>query len=136
MRQLHRECSMETDMKRFFGVTAAILAAAAFAGTAQATSHVSQQSDAPSAKVKYLDSELTTYSGAQQVYGRIHAAAWRVCSNMIDANNPVDALDQGRCIADLVDSTVKDMNSPKLTAVYNHEEKGEPLRAPGLYAAR
>jgi UrcA family protein len=121
---------------RFFGATAAIVAALAFAGTAQATSHVSQQSDAPSAKVKYLDSELTTYSGAQQVYERIHAAAWRVCSDMIDANNPVDALDQGRCIADLVGSTVKDMNSPKLTAVYDHEEKGEPLHAPGLYAAR
>jgi len=123
-------------MTRFFGAAAAVVAAVAFAGTAQATSHVSQQSAAPSAKVKYLDSELTTYSGAQQVYGRIHAAAWRVCSDMIDANNPVDALDQGRCIADVVDSTVKNMNSPKLTAIYVHEQKGEPLRAPGLYAAR
>jgi UrcA family protein len=127
---------METDMTRFFGAAAAMVAAFAFAGTAQATSHVSQQSDVPSTKVKYLDSELTTYSGAQQVYGRIHAAAWRVCSDMIDAHNPVDALNRGRCIAEVIDSTVREMNSPKLTAIYNHEQNGEPLRAPGLYAAR
>ena len=113
-------------MTRFLSVTAAAMAVLAWSASAQATD-LNQRSDAPSQVVKYDPSLLTTYSGAQQVYEKIQSAAWRVCLDMFDESGP-DALSRQNCIDTLVNDTVQKVNSPNLTAVYDLEVKGQPIK--------
>jgi UrcA family protein len=78
--------------------------------------------------VRFQPSELSTADGAHGVYNRINTAAWHVCSDMFEANTTPDALQRLQCIDTLVDAAVKDVNSPRLTAV--HEEKAGGAYAP------
>lgn len=82
--------------------------------------------DTPSEVVKYHSSEATTAAGAEQLYHRIHTAAWHVCSDMFPANNGPDALQGLSCIRTLTDDAVKEVNSPQLTAVSERREGYAP----------
>jgi UrcA family protein len=111
-------------VKRFVTTAAATAIFAALAGAAFADAPADESTmrvDAPSEVVKFHRSETTTTGGAERLYDRIHAAAWRVCSDMFPANNGPGALEGLRCIRTLTDDAVKQVNSPRLTAV--HEER-------------
>lgn len=110
-------------MKTFVTTAAvtAILAALASAGPARADESTTD-AQAPSKVVKYQSSDTTTTSGAEALYERIHRAAWHVCSDMFPANNGPDALEGLHCIRTLTDDAVKQVNSPRLTEVYEQRE--------------
>jgi UrcA family protein len=115
---------MEQPVTKLFITSAAAGCFAAFAWTASAhaTETASRVSDAPSETVKFDRAEFTTTSGANAVYDRINTAAWHVCRDMFEANTTPEALQRLHCIDELVDAAVKDVDNPKLTAVYR--EKG------------
>src|SRR5262249_9705120 len=110
----------------FKSAMAAAILAAAWAGAAQADEVASEQTDAPSKIVKYSDSEITTASGAEALYNRIHAAAWHVCTDMFPGNNGPSALEGLRCIDTLTGEAVKEVNSPRLTAIHEEREGYAP----------
>lgn len=103
----------------------AIFAALAWVGPVQADDNANE-ADAPSKTVKYHASDVTTASGAEALYERIHNAAWHVCSDMYPANNGPDALAGLRCIRTLTDEAVKEVNSPRLTEVRQEREGYAP----------
>lgn len=76
-----------------------------------------QAADAPTAKVRYSDLNLSTQEGSQALYARIVAAAHHVCA--------VDDIRDLRAYAASVDcreraiaQAVRDVNSPMLASVY------------------
>jgi UrcA family protein len=101
------------------GASTLVLAALAFSGPARAeVSALSSDSDAPTKVVKLHDVDLRTTDGAQTAYDRIETAAWHVCGDMFPANNGPDALRGLECERTLVEDAVKQVDSPKLTVVY------------------
>jgi UrcA family protein len=117
---------MEQPVTKLFTTSAAAAAFAAFAwtATAYATESAARASDAPSEVVKFDRAEFSTASGADAVYDRINTAAWHVCRDMYEANTMPESLQRLQCIDELVDTAVKDVNNPKLTAVYREKAGG------------
>ena len=71
--------------------------------------------------VKFDDLNLGTPSGAQALYGRIHAAARRVCEQLSDELGPVRA-----CMAKAEGEAIKEVNAPLLTAFYQNKTGVQP----------
>lgn len=91
-------------------------------GSAQAAS-----TDAPTFTVRYSDLNLSTYQGALALYGRIQAAAYRVCAadNMLN----LDAMATARvCREEVIAKAVRDVNNPMLAAVYTGPQGWSVLR--------
>src|SRR5215472_16813619 len=73
--------------------------------------------DAPASTVRYSDLNLSTEQGALVLYGRIVAAASRVCGagNMLD----LDSMASARvCREHAIARAVRDVNTPTLAAVH------------------
>jgi UrcA family protein len=73
--------------------------------------------DASALTIRYSDLNLSTQQGARVLYGRIVAAANRVCAggNMLD----LDAMATARvCREEAIAKAVRDVNSPMLAAVH------------------
>ncbi|HYL00892.1 MAG TPA: UrcA family protein [Steroidobacteraceae bacterium] len=73
--------------------------------------------DAAALTVRYSDLNLSTQQGARVLYGRIVAAAHRVCAggNMLD----LDAMATARvCREEAIAKAVRDVNSPMLASVH------------------
>ena len=73
--------------------------------------------DAPTLTVRYSDLDLSTQQGALVLYGRIVAAAYRVCAadNMLDLN----AMATARvCREEAIAKAVRNVNSTMLASVY------------------
>jgi UrcA family protein len=71
--------------------------------------------DASALTVRYSDLNLSTQQGARVLYGRIVAAASRVCAggNMLD----LDAMATARvCREEAIAKAVRDVNSPMLAS--------------------
>ena len=112
-------------MNAFFSRTAAasaVIVTLAWTGPARAQDVGAPYSDAPSEVVQYRNSETTTTEGANALYNRIHGAARRVCSDIFPLRDAPSALSNLNCVRTLIDDAVKDVNSPRLTAVYEQRE--------------
>ncbi|MET0291976.1 MAG: UrcA family protein [Steroidobacteraceae bacterium] len=78
--------------------------------------------------VKYNDLNLTTSAGAETLYSRLKVATWRVCRDVVTSAGLPGMMERTNCMTDLLDSAVKDVNKPTLTAL--HEGKsGSALTA-------
>jgi UrcA family protein len=69
--------------------------------------------DSRSETVKFADLNLSSPAGVEALYGRIHAAAWRVCEQPAGELAAV-----GRCIRKTEAEAIGKVNVPALTAFY------------------
>jgi UrcA family protein len=84
-----------------------------------------------SERVKFADLNVETQEGVQALYGRIHAAAKRVCAE----NDPVLKAAVGACISKADSNAIAKLNLPQLTAYYKIKTKSGDNTQP-LVAAR
>lgn len=66
--------------------------------------------------VKFPDLDVNTSEGVQALYGRIHAAAWRVCSTT--SSDPIDQYGARECARKAEAKAIETVNLPQLTAFY------------------
>jgi UrcA family protein len=71
--------------------------------------------------VKFGDLNLGSPSGVQALYERIHAAAWRVCSE----SDPIQRLGAGACARKAEAGAIEKLNLPQLTAFYQLKTGGQ-----------
>ena len=77
--------------------------------------------DMRSETVKFGDLNLSTQSGVETLYRRIHAAAWRVC------RQPAGELAAARtCETKAESDAIGKVNAPLLTAFYQQKTGGHP----------
>ena len=79
--------------------------------------------------VKFQDLNVSTSEGVQTLYGRIHAAAWRVCATT--SGDPLYQMGARNCAKNAEAKAIESLNLPQLTAFYrvktgNH---AQPLSA-------
>ena len=84
-----------------------------------------------SERVKFSDLNVDTPEGVQALYGRIHAAAKRVCSE----SDPVLKAAESACISKADGDAIAKLNLPQLTAYYKIKTKASDHTQP-LVAAR
>jgi UrcA family protein len=96
------------------GATALWLACVLVAFNAQA-------GDSRSETVKFADLNLGSPAGVEALYGRIHAAAWRVCQQPAGEQVAV-----GRCIRKTESEAIVRVNNPLLTAFYQKKTGSPP----------
>lgn len=72
-----------------------------------------------SERVKFQDLNVDTQEGVQALYGRIHAAAARVCSD----SDPVLRLAAVACARKAEGDAIQKLNLPQLTAYYKIKTK-------------
>jgi UrcA family protein len=79
--------------------------------------------------VKYSDLDVNASEGAQALYRRIHAAAWRVCSTT--SADPLFQHGTRDCARKAEAKAVETVNVPQLTAFYRMKtgDKTQPLSA-------
>ena len=78
--------------------------------------------------VKFQDLNLNTPEGVRALYGRIHTAAWGVCST---TNDPIDQLGARACAKKAEAKAIETVNLPQLTAFYRMKtgDRTQPLSA-------
>jgi UrcA family protein len=74
--------------------------------------------DVPARTVHYSDLDINTPAGAAVLYARIRNAAQQVCGD-VDSRQLAVAVAAKACVNRAVYSSVRSVNSPKLTSVYN-----------------
>jgi UrcA family protein len=109
---LHLRSSRRAGL-RVAALAAGIVAASAAGVSAAATSAV----DAPSVVVHYADLDLATPQGAQALYRRIAAAAWRVCPNT-DQRDLAAVAQNRNCREEAIARAVHDVGTPLLASAY------------------
>ena len=79
--------------------------------------------------VKFQDVNVNTSEGVQALYGRIHAAAWRVCSTT--SNDPLYQNGARDCAKRTEAKAIETVNLPQLTAFYRMKtgDRTQPLSA-------
>ena len=102
--------------------TAMLLACAWAVSTAFAGEELRSQT------VKFQDLDVNTPAGVEALYGRIHAAAWKVCSRTSD---PIERLGAPACARKAEARTIETVNLPQLTAFYRMKngDRTQPLSA-------
>ena len=68
--------------------------------------------------VKYGDLNVATTAGAAMLYDRIRTAASRVCRDVIPSVSARNRFERMTCVRELMDTAVKDVNRPALTALH------------------
>ena len=96
-------------------------------GSAVSTASAGEQ--VRSETVKFQDLNVSTSEGVQTLYGRIHSAAWRVCSTT--SADPLYQMGARNCAKNAEAKAIESLNLPQLTAFYrvktgNHSQ---PLSA-------
>ena len=76
---------------------------------------------ARSETVKFADLNLGTQSGVEALYGRIHAAARRVCQEP-----PGEQAGVKKCMTKAEGDAIGKVNAPMLTAFYQKRNGSEP----------
>ena len=81
----------------------------------------------PSQTVKFSDLDVNTSQGVQALYGRIHAAAWRVCLT----SDPIYQHATRDCAERAEAKAIETVNLPQLTAFYRSKtgDHAQPLSA-------
>jgi UrcA family protein len=72
----------------------------------------------PARTVHYSDLDINTRAGATVLYARIHNAAQQVCGDADSRQLAVSAAVKA-CVNRAISTSVRSVNSPKLTSVYN-----------------
>ncbi|HKJ75527.1 MAG TPA: UrcA family protein [Alphaproteobacteria bacterium] len=98
-------------------LTAGLTSGLAFSPAARADG---LNQDAPSRVVKYDDLAVSTRAGAQTLYNRIRSAAKAVCGDIHSSRDLQTSLNRLKCVSELVDKAVKDVDEPVLTELYEH----------------
>jgi len=112
----------KTDNRTILAYAAAMwLACALVASNASAN-------DVRSETVKFADLDVKTSAGVQALYGRIHAAARRVCEQPSGEQQAVRS-----CVAKAESDAVAKVNLPLLTAFYQGKTGIQP---PAIIASR
>ena len=108
--------NVKSDDRRFRGCAAtAWLACMLVAFSAHASDDVRSET------VKFADLDVGTPAGVEALYGRIHAAARRVCEQ------PAGELaGASRCITKAESQAIGKVNSPLLTAFYQQKTGNKP----------
>jgi UrcA family protein len=77
--------------------------------------------------VKFRDLNVNTPEGVQALYGRIHAAAWRVCTSI----EPIYQLGASDCAKSAEAKAIETVNLAQLTAFYRMKtgDRTQPLSA-------
>jgi UrcA family protein len=68
--------------------------------------------------VRYSDLDLSTPAGIRTLYDRIQGAAWRVCQELVPAQNGPSGIENAKCRHTLVDDAVAEVNKPALTGLH------------------
>jgi UrcA family protein len=76
-----------------------------------------------SIKVQYSPRDLNTSEGSAKVYGKIKAAARRVCHQTMESWDPARTRHYWECYALAVGKAVDDINSKNLTALHQQDAK-------------
>jgi UrcA family protein len=92
-----------------------MLAATAAAGTAWAGASPAERT--VTIEVEYTDINLATQAGAETLYGRIVRAARMACGPTESHSAAMMSAHRG-CLKDAVDGAVKEIGSPKLSALH------------------
>ena len=74
--------------------------------------------------VKFPDLDLNTSNGVQALYGRIHAAAWRVCQT--SSADPLYQYGARECANKAEAKAIATVNLPQLTAFYQMKTGNHP----------
>jgi UrcA family protein len=79
--------------------------------------------------VKFSDLNVNGSEGVQALYGRIHAAAWRVCSST--SSDPFYQFGARNCARNAEAKAIENVNLPQLTAFYRMKtgDHTQPLSA-------
>jgi UrcA family protein len=92
----------------------------AFALTGSAVSTAADNSDAPQAVVKFADLNISTQQGAAALYGRIAAAADKVCNSYsVDIRDLVAQTRLNVCVHKAIADAVTNVGQPELFAIYS-----------------
>jgi UrcA family protein len=104
-------------------------AAAMLLACVWAVSPASAGEQARSETVKFSDLDVNTSTGVQALYGRIHAAAWRVC--MTASTDPLYQIEARDCSRKAEAKAIETVNLPQLTAFYRMKtgDRTQPLSA-------
>ena len=103
--------SIKTAKRMPLAFSAAMLLACIWAiSTASAGDHLRSET------VKFTDLDMNTSVGVRALYGRIHSAAWRVCSTT--SADPIYQLSARNCAKEAEAKAVETVNLPQLTAFY------------------
>ena len=107
--------NLKTAHRAFLGYAVAMaLATALVAPNAQAGGPVRSET------VKFADLDLNTSAGAEALYRRIHAAAWRLCEQPAGEQAATAS-----CMSKTESDAVGKVNAPLLTAFYQ-KKTGTP----------
>jgi UrcA family protein len=107
--------NVKTDKRSMLAcATAMWLACALVASNAYADDQVRSET------VKFADLNLAAPAGVEALYGRIHAAAWRVCEE------PTGALASRACMTKAESEAIGKVNVPLLTAYYQKKTGNQP----------
>jgi UrcA family protein len=107
--------NVKSDNRTILAYAAALWLAC---GLAASNAHAG---DARSETVKFADLNLGTSAGVEALYGRIHAAAWRVCEQ------PAGELAATRaCTTKAESAAIGKVNIPLLTAFYQKKTGNRP----------
>jgi UrcA family protein len=91
---------------------------------ASATAYAAPADPVPSARVNYHDLNLATEQGTQALYERIVSAARKVCA-VSDIRILSEVAAAHVCRAQAIARAVRDVDSPRLAAVYSaHQPQG------------
>jgi len=79
--------------------------------------------------VKFPDLDVNTSEGVQTLYGRIHAAAWRVCTT--NSSDPFYQFGARNCARNAEAKAIATLNLPQLTTFYRMKtgDQSQPLSA-------
>jgi UrcA family protein len=106
--------NVKSDGRTIVGATALWLACVLVAFNAHA-------GDSRSETVKFADLNLGSPAGVEALYGRIHAAAWRVCQQPAGEQRAVR-----RCMTKTESEAIGKVNNPLLTAFYQKKTGSPP----------
>jgi UrcA family protein len=102
------------NSKNFLAAVAAVCLA-----SAAVVAHADEAANGvPARTVHYSDLDINTPAGAAVLYARIRNAAQQVCGD-VDSRQLAVAAAAKACVSRAVYSSVRSVNSPKLTSVYN-----------------
>jgi UrcA family protein len=95
------------------------LVAVLLAGAPAAAEGLSYRARSPATdRVLYADLDLNSADGAHAMFRRIQAAASRACALVRSPTLPAAAAEVNRCRRQAIESGVRRLNAPKVTAVY------------------
>jgi UrcA family protein len=109
--------NVKTARRMPLAITTAVLLACVAVSTARANE------EPRSEIVKFADLNVDTPSGAQTLYGRIHAAAKRVCWD----SDPTWQRAVAACAREAEAKAVAKVGLPQLTAIYQMKTGQQPL---------